>query len=615
MGNENLLKKTLLDTSSKFNFLMMIAGILIVTNIVTAIFVYYFYTEKYIKKSDTTAITKQVQFENNQFADGLENKEVKEETTDVKEDEFQPIEPDTTDGVISVDWRSDWPVMIEYYSVLDYGYIEKQLSHDEEFNTSFSNIIDFLNSFEIYQVGIIKDGPYAGDSFYLFFAEQQGMGHTLSVYRVIKDKDRLIILTKISSDLNNDFYKKIFVLNDDITISNIESPSKIPIPNSDISLLRNDANVNQLITKYPQLEKKFEYNDWSVYFDKQRGCFFVKAADFTVREYRLEIPFLTNKEEGFTSTAGSVPQFISFNSVNGDKISSEYQLRKMTGCGGWGYCYNYVDYVGINNLKLAGKTQSGDSLYILNDIDLKKSSTDEKSILMSVNDMYYPGENIEKKSFEEFINDYPLLYWQDIFGNFIEFTKAMYMPAVECGKPVIYLYPEETTDVHVEVKPTAGISISEPRYGIDGWQVRATLDSTIYNYADGKNYPYLFWEGYGTGYMMPDKGFVVPKYEVKNFLGQKLSQLGLNAKESDEFIEFWLPRMQEYKYYVISFIPKEQFDTIAPLTISPQPDTVIRVFMDYYGADNPVNVIEQILPDKPVRNGFTVVEWGGALNR
>ena len=48
------------------------------------------------------------------------------------------------------------------------------------------------------------------------------------------------------------------------------------------------------------------------------------------------------------------------------------------------------------------------------------------------------------------------------------------------------------------------------------------------------------------------------------------------------------------------------------MCIRDRPDTVIRVFMDYEALDAPMKNIEPKLIT-PVRRGFTVVEWGGAL--
>lgn len=53
---------------------------------------------------------------------------------------------------------------------------------------------------------------------------------------------------------------------------------------------------------------------------------------------------------------------------------------------------------------------------------------------------------------------------------------------------------------------------------------------------------------------------------------------------------------------------------IVPLNITPKPDTLIRIMMDYKSLDTPIDVQPLSIPQAPARNGFTVVEWG-ALQR
>jgi len=178
---------------------------------------------------------------------------------------------------------------------------------------------------------------------------------------------------------------------------------------------------------------------------------------------------------------------------------------------------------------------------------------------------------------------------------------------------VIYLYPETEMDISVQVEPKGGFSITEPTYN-NGWLVKANPNGELFNYADKEIYPYLFWEGFGINYQRSEQGFVVAKENVEKFLENKLAYLGLVRHEYDEFIEFWLPKMQEQDYYFITFVPQSEFDLLAPLTVEPKPDIVIRVFMDYEGLDNYMEVPEQTL-QKGVREGFTVIEWGGALHR
>ena len=132
------------------------------------------------------------------------------------------------------------------------------------------------------------------------------------------------------------------------------------------------------------------------------------------------------------------------------------------------------------------------------------------------------------------------------------------------------------------------------------------------NLADGKSYPYLFWEGRGGLYQTPDKGFVVAQSGVHELLENKLSLAGLNEKERADFESFWEPKMQGAPYYFVTFMGNNVMDEIAPLTVTPKPDTVIRVLMDFKPLEQPISVQGYNIRT-PERKGFTVVEWGGVL--
>ena len=69
--------------------------------------------------------------------------------------------------------------------------------------------------------------------------------------------------------------------------------------------------------------------------------------------------------------------------------------------------------------------------------------------------------------------------------------------------------------------------------------------------------------------------------------------------------------MEKNPYNVISF-QTDAYTDAAGLTVSPQPDSVIRVFMTWYAADQAVEIPAQELT-APERQGFTVVEWGGSM--
>ncbi len=174
-------------------------------------------------------------------------------------------------------------------------------------------------------------------------------------------------------------------------------------------------------------------------------------------------------------------------------------------------------------------------------------------------------------------------------------------------KPVIYLYPEEETDVSVKLDYNGELTVTYPEYG-DGWNVTAMPDGTIYD-KDGNEYSYLFWEGKSNVQYDFSKGFCVKGEDTVEFLRWALSTLGLTPREYNEFIVFWLPFMQDNEYNVISF----QYDCYtdnAVLSVTPAPDTVLRVFMAFYASDEYIDIPEQELTTTE-RKGFTVVEWGG----
>ena len=54
----------------------------------------------------------------------------------------------------------------------------------------------------------------------------------------------------------------------------------------------------------------------------------------------------------------------------------------------------------------------------------------------------------------------------------------------------------------------------------------------------------------------------------------------------------------------------DEINEYMSLDITPSPDTLIRIMMDFKGLDNPIQVQEQQL-EQVSRNGYTVVEWGG----
>lgn len=181
-------------------------------------------------------------------------------------------------------------------------------------------------------------------------------------------------------------------------------------------------------------------------------------------------------------------------------------------------------------------------------------------------------------------------------------------------KPVIYLYPEQETQVSVRLDYDGTLTSTYPAYKDgEGWKDLTVLpDGTIYG-ADGREYYCLFWEGKGNERYDFSSGFCVRGEDTEAFLEEMLREIGLTAREANEFIIFWLPRMQHHAYNVISFQTDVYTDS-ARLTVTPEPDSVLRVFMAYYASETPVDIKPQAFEGFE-RHGFTVVEWGGAMTQ
>ena len=176
-------------------------------------------------------------------------------------------------------------------------------------------------------------------------------------------------------------------------------------------------------------------------------------------------------------------------------------------------------------------------------------------------------------------------------------------------KPIIYVYPEKDMDLTIKLGNTNNLLYTYPKYK-DEWNVRVSKDGNIYDYETKRNYYGLYWEGIDNYKLDMSEGFVVKGSDTVKFLEEKLSLLGLNEYEINEFIIYWIDKLESNNYNFISFRNIDDINKSMPLEFSEKPDTLIRVMMDFKALDNYIEVKEQSLT-KVERKGYTVVEWGG----
>ena len=180
--------------------------------------------------------------------------------------------------------------------------------------------------------------------------------------------------------------------------------------------------------------------------------------------------------------------------------------------------------------------------------------------------------------------------------------------AIHVAKPVIYLYPEFEMNVNVRLGEENKLTCVYPFYG-NCWNVFAKPNGDLVDLNTGRSQYCLYYEAIGK-YAATNDGFVIKGKDSAAFLEEKLAVLGLSEREANEFIIYWLPRLEANEYNYIRFATMEEINSNMSLNITPAPDSIIRVVMLFKGLDEPIDVEEQIL-ETPERKGFTVVEWGG----
>lgn len=424
----------------------------------------------------------------------------------------------------------------------------------------------------------------------------QKMSNSYSIYDGKGYKSGYVLAPVILSADANTFYEGI-AGPENITWKGIKLKSSNYYSPQLFNLDYKDHQFSQNlgITTYGQL-----------YLDKYERTISDYNFKFYSKGYVLKLPngFYTNYTEEFDFFSDNYVPGITWN--NGEKNTLSYNGAKTGGCGS---ITPYISYFGdiSSDIKITGTTKLGENIYEFKDI---KNPVVEYFYDSFGGMVYnYTNNSSERVSIDEWFLYHPVIIYKNILGEYLIFTNSKYSLQAECAKSVIYLYPEKTTNVKVKVG--AKITKSEPEYN-NGWQVTAKPDGIIVN-SDGKIYDSLFWDGIGSG-VYPDikEGFIVRLSDIENALKLQLSQLGLNEKESKDFMEFWIPKMPKNNYVRLTWFTTSQVNQLAPLSILPKPDTIIRIFLDFKGLDKPINLPKQKLTSLP-RKGFTVVEWGGLL--
>lgn len=215
-------------------------------------------------------------------------------------------------------------------------------------------------------------------------------------------------------------------------------------------------------------------------------------------------------------------------------------------------------------------------------------------------------------SYDDYLNYKPILIWKDEFGVYKVAFRVDFVNTQCNGEPVIYLYPVKTTNVKVVLDKSIDLTESTPSYS-SSWNVVANPNGSIA--ANNRTYPYLYWEGSSKQPESAISQAVIEKSKVPAYIENQLKALNLNDKERKDFKTYWLPKLNSSEYYLLTFYSTNDLEKIIPLSVSPKPDTLIRVLMSYKELNKKINIKEFNNAKSVQRKGFTVVEWGGVLNQ
>ena len=220
---------------------------------------------------------------------------------------------------------------------------------------------------------------------------------------------------------------------------------------------------------------------------------------------------------------------------------------------------------------------------------------------------YFIAIPVKKDTYQNEIN---VAYTNDEYNNIVKYGSIQDPNNIEVKKPIIYIYPKEETKINIKLLNSQLLTTSYPKYD-NGWNVIAQPNGMLKEIEGSRNYYGLYYEGKEHNVTMKNDGFIVKGDETIKFLEDKLEILGLNEREINEFIIYWLPKLESNKYNYIRFETLEEIESYMPLEITPKPNAIIRVVMDYKPLNEIIQIEEQKLtPQK--RIGYSVIEWGGS---
>ena len=252
-----------------------------------------------------------------------------------------------------------------------------------------------------------------------------------------------------------------------------------------------------------------------------------------------------------------------------------------------------------NNVKLVdlkGKTIYDYGKYSFNKANFFLDYGNDGGIFQFMNQEHSGMDNEEEACLE-------FIYYGDL--------KKGEVKSVYCGgiaKPILYLYPEEETEVTVRFEHPEFLQTTYPKF-LKEWRVVANKNGDLHD-EDGKYYYGLYWDEVKVHSVDFQEGFYVESRDAISFLEEKLDYIGFNAKERNEFIMYWLPILEKNGKSLVYFELTEERESVNKIFIEPKPDSLLRVVIHVKKVAKKTTIKEEKLT-RFHRHGFAAVEWGG----
>ena len=97
------------------------------------------------------------------------------------------------------------------------------------------------------------------------------------------------------------------------------------------------------------------------------------------------------------------------------------------------------------------------------------------------------------------------------------------------------------------------------------------------------------------------------------FFRNNLISYGFKGDKIEDFIDYWIPRLKVYDFYLIYPQTNSIINKVIKLNISKKPDNLLRLFYLIEGQTNSETKLKKPTINHFEREDFFVTEWGVIL--